>query len=467
MATRGQGARQDPLLSRAIGPGLAVVTAVVGAAGLFVGSFHLLEWGAAGLVALAFIGRRTRWAGNVAAGYAAFGGAWVGVNGARVDANGLPLLAGGLAVTALSLLQLGGFVPRRRRIDPVVLVAVQLGVGLVARWSYNLIMGSGLDPTRYGVDTWATPFVEELPLLAIGLAGAGLAVFRDPRQAISRLGLARPTWWQAAAAVAVVILLSFLDRGADLLTYLLMPRSYDAINAILDKANGGLPVGLLGAVMAGICEETLFRGALQPRAGLAIAAMLFASGHLYYGATPILVFVIASGLAYGWLRQRMNLTTAILAHTGYDITTSISADIARLGLLVLGVCFVAAAVRSDGHGWSRYVVPLAAAASFIVIGASVVTFTGSAVAWKAFGTAAFLSMAAAVLLEGSRARMPGLTVAGLLAWLVAIAVFLSAPWHGVAGWFAFPAWLIAASVGMIAWHRLGSSGYADPREVTE
>ena len=45
-------------------------------------------------------------------------------------------------------------------------------------------------------------------------------------------------------------------------------------------------------VGAGICEEVLFRGALQPRLGLPATALLFASTHVQYGLSIILGLVV-------------------------------------------------------------------------------------------------------------------------------------------------------------------------------
>src|SRR5438132_2940896 len=460
-----QGGRGEGTFSNTWAVGLAAGSVALGAPGLLLGSTQLLEWSAVALVLLAFVGRRARWAGIIAATLAGLGGLYVAADHVQriwgsAGISHWAYVAGGLLVITVSLVQAIGALRRQRRLDPVVSLSIQLGIGLIARWSYYLNSGIGLDPGRYSPDTWRTPFVAELPLLALGLAGVGVAVFRGWRPTLTRLGVVRPTWWQSAYAVVVAMFVGLLGWPANLLTYLLTPRAYDAINAIEDKTETGLVVALVFAVLAGVSEETLFRGALQPRAGIVLTALLFAAIHVQYGATPILASVFVAGLAYGWLRQRMNTTTAIMAHAGYDIAAFLPGGVGVFGLGLAGLALAVIAIRADGHRWSRYLAPLAAGGSFLVLGAGVVAVTGNPIAWKAFSTAAFLSFAIAVVLEALRLRSIALTFGGLLAWLMAVAIMWSIPWPARVWWLAPLASAIAIAAGVGAWYRLASSGYA-------
>jgi hypothetical protein len=253
--------------------------------------------------------------------------------------------------------------------------------------------------------------------------------------------------------------MTVLAGPANLLAYSWTPDAYGQINAILDKTQDGLSLALVGAVMAGTCEEVLFRGALQPRAGIVITALLFAAGHLYYGATPILAFVFVSGLAYGLLRQHMNTTTAIIAHATYDVVASLPTGVGRFGLILGLFLAILAGFRSDPGRWSRYLAPLVAAGSFLVLGSGAVAFTGSVSLWKACGVAALLAMVVAVGVEGLRSSSRLLIAGGILAWLAAAAIFWSEPWPGVATWIALPAFLISFLAGCGAWFKLALSRY--------
>jgi len=79
-----------------------------------------------------------------------------------------------------------------------------------------------------------------------------------------------------------------------------------------------LPWVLL-AVSAGVAEEILFRGALQPRLGLLLTSLLFTATHLQYGLSIVLAVILLGGLSLGLLRKHANTTTAILCHVTYDL----------------------------------------------------------------------------------------------------------------------------------------------------
>jgi hypothetical protein len=79
---------------------------------------------------------------------------------------------------------------------------------------------------------------------------------------------------------------------------------------------------------AGIGEELLFRGALQPVLGLWFTAILFAASHIQYGLTPATLAVFIIAIALGIIRQRTNTTVAILVHFGYDFVIGLLALLA-------------------------------------------------------------------------------------------------------------------------------------------
>ena len=301
----------------------ALVATVFGATGVSVVSTTAFRWFAVAVVLVAFAGRTRRWPAVASALLAGFGALYVVAERThQVLATGQPAawpyVVGGLLVAGLSAYQLRG---GARRFDPVALIALQLGVGLLARWLYFVLSGLGLEPALYAPGTWTSPLITELPLLALGLAGVGLGVTRGVGGSVRRLGIAWPSWWRIGVAMLISQLLVLSSYPATLLTYQLMPHTYFAIEQILAKSDGdsNFLLGAVIAVLAGVAEETLFRGALQPRAGILITAALFASIHIQYGASPILAMVFVHGLIYGLLRRHINTTTAILTHALYDL----------------------------------------------------------------------------------------------------------------------------------------------------
>lgn len=79
-----------------------------------------------------------------------------------------------------------------------------------------------------------------------------------------------------------------------------------------------LGVALIIGFSAGVGEEVLFRGLMQPVFGVIPAAILFALIHSHYGFTPILVLLGLLGAICGVVRLRFNTTAAILLHGAFD-----------------------------------------------------------------------------------------------------------------------------------------------------
>jgi hypothetical protein len=242
--------------------------------------------------------------------------------------------------------------------DPVVVAAVQIGAGLVANWAYFAPALFPLDPRNYHTVNWASPFVAELPLLALALAAVGLGVTREWKPALERLGIFRPAWWQPFLAVLVACLFLMLVPVENRLTFVLTRRLYYAVGFVSYFTDHGasLQVELVYAVMAGICEETLFRGALQPRTGILATAALFAAIHTQYFATPIVATIFLHGIVLGLLRRHINTTTAILAHGTYDVLANFSlgtGGAAVVGVLMVAVLVVPAVMHWDAI-WSSF-----------------------------------------------------------------------------------------------------------------
>jgi|SRR5579859_818161 len=310
---------------------------------------YALSWYAVVFVLLAVAGRTYRWAAWSAMLLGAGAGVFLASHSVAFLVSGRdpfawPYVVAGIAAAALSGLQF-----TRRRLDPVLLAAIQLGIGLVAYWIYNAVSGAGLNPDNYVPETLATPFRTELPLLGLALASAGLILQRSPVAALERLGITRPTWWQPFVALLAAAVLVGLSGFALNLAYWTTPNAYSAIGAVEYKTNETVLVGVVYALLAGISEEALFRGALQPRAGLVPTALLFAMIHIQYGLTAVLLFVFVAGLVFGALRSLFNTTTAIMAHTFVGLLMIVG--LSQLAFQILVPTLVAALVLPLWRWW--------------------------------------------------------------------------------------------------------------------
>lgn len=152
------------------------------------------------------------------------------------------------------------------------------------------------------------------------LLGVGWGVRRHGREALQRLGL-RPlslTDVLVGSGMAILMLISTGILGG-LLT-LLFGVDLDAAAGFNDQIIAQLPgvAGvLLMGVASGIGEEMLYRGALQPVAGLWITSALFALSHIQY-LSPALLIIFVLGLFLGVVRDKFGLTAAIFTHAMYN-----------------------------------------------------------------------------------------------------------------------------------------------------
>jgi membrane protease YdiL (CAAX protease family) len=158
-------------------------------------------------------------------------------------------------------------------------------------------------------------------LTLFALLGVGLFIRRRGEDTLERLCLRRPTWKQLLAAIGITALLLGLDFGTNLLWQEVDPAGYDLLDRVTQNIFGSLitvPGALALGLSAGISEELLFRGAVQPRLGLLLAAVLFAVGHVQYGLTVATFEIFVIGLILGLVRNWTNTTVCILIHAGYN-----------------------------------------------------------------------------------------------------------------------------------------------------
>jgi membrane protease YdiL (CAAX protease family) len=160
-----------------------------------------------------------------------------------------------------------------------------------------------------------------VPLALFALVGVGLFIRRDGRNTLERLGLRRPTAKQLLAAVGITVVLLGFDFCLNLIWEGVAPASYDLLERVTENLFGNLATvggAIALGLSAGISEELLFRGAVQPRLGLLLASILFAIGHMQYGLTLATLEVFVIGLVLGLIRNRTSTTLCIVIHASYN-----------------------------------------------------------------------------------------------------------------------------------------------------
>jgi uncharacterized protein len=224
--------------------------------------------------------------------------------------------------------------PVRERITPFLAIDPDNPVHSLALVLAAILFGTNLSVTLLTDPTTSSQpalslgdlLAQELSLVVLAAAGVGALTRRNLSQAATRLGLVVPTWWQIVLAVAAGGAFFAFGVGMVSLSHLLTPELARQLDTSTQHLFGGLdnPIGIAALALGpGICEEILFRGALQPRLGLVATAVLFTSIHTQYGLSLDLfsVFVIAVGL--GLVRKYTNTTTSAISHVIYNLLIGI------------------------------------------------------------------------------------------------------------------------------------------------
>ena len=187
----------------------------------------------------------------------------------------------------------------------------------------------------------------EIPFLILAATGVGIFIRRAPREAATRLGLEVPRWWHVSLALAAAGLLAAVAEGAALVGQALTPSLAQRIVDSSQHAYGPISASALGvvaiALLPGLCEDILFRGALQPRLGLLATALVFTSLHVQYSLSFDTLAILISALVLGYVRKYTNTTTSALCHAGYNLLASIGlAGAALNGAILVEVVLIAA-----------------------------------------------------------------------------------------------------------------------------
>jgi membrane protease YdiL (CAAX protease family) len=117
-----------------------------------------------------------------------------------------------------------------------------------------------------------------------------------------------------------------LNAGTETLQHRWFPDLWEHDQRMSHLIAGGLGIGgsLLLGLSAGVGEELAMRGALQPRLGLWLTALVFASLHVHYSWFGMATIFLL-GVLLGVLRDRTNTTVAIIVHCLYDISAIVVA----------------------------------------------------------------------------------------------------------------------------------------------
>ncbi|MEZ4515381.1 MAG: CPBP family intramembrane glutamic endopeptidase [Chloroflexota bacterium] len=188
---------------------------------------------------------------------------------------------------------------------------------------YAALAESAVSPTIVDV------LAQQLLFVLVAFFGVGLFTRRKDQALNERLGLVRPTMSQLFMGVRWMIFFVFLQAVIGALWTLLSPEQAQQLSSLNDTLLGDFDTvweWFLLAAAAGVGEELLFRGALQPVFGILFTSIVFALSHVQYGFSPATLTVFLLSVVLGVIRKRSNTTVTMFVHAGYNFI---------LGLLAL------------------------------------------------------------------------------------------------------------------------------------
>lgn len=155
------------------------------------------------------------------------------------------------------------------------------------------------------------------------LSGCGIAYLVKDYSA--QMGLDGLSKKQMLLFIGIGLALIPLMQGLEnVLLPLHSPQTREILTQITHafKLNTTAPLIVISAAVlglfAGIGEEILCRGFLQPKFGLVLTALFFVVLHVHYGPTWILLELFAMAMVLGVIRQKVNTTAAIITHASFD-----------------------------------------------------------------------------------------------------------------------------------------------------
>jgi CAAX protease family protein len=239
---------------------------------------------------------------------------------------GIPLMLTGLGFALPLAKPFRRLAARVTPIDPdsaVDTTGLSILLGLIAFLAtVAFATGAQEPPTDIPSVSYVELIAQNLAFVGIAYAAVGGGFVRTWRAATERLGLLPPTWRRLAAALVGLVGCFIVLFVTGAVAQALQPNLNQQLDKVVNDITAGMrnPLGaLLIGFSAGIGEETLFRGALQPRYGIGLVSILFALVHApQYGLNVTILGLFLISVIFGLLRDRYGTTASIVTHALYN-----------------------------------------------------------------------------------------------------------------------------------------------------
>jgi hypothetical protein len=264
-----------------------------------------------------------------------------------LQADSLPLL--GVGLWAPALVGILVLLPPVRRLlarllpmdagSPVHAVALSLSALIVIQLLFTLGIGlnnlaeslAAQEATGGTSTTLSGLWAQQVLTAVFAFFGVGFLIRSDWSATLQRLGLVVPSLGNIGVGIVVglgmVPLVMVIEQVSSQFNIGIDPSVQKLTEQLLGPLfNSPLGIITLG-VAAALGEETIFRGAVQPRFGIVLTALLFALVHSNYGISLSTLIVFLFGLLLGIVRKRTNTSTTMISHALYNMSLGILASL--------------------------------------------------------------------------------------------------------------------------------------------
>ncbi len=206
-------------------------------------------------------------------------------------------------------------------------LAIMLIIVQIVAVAWTFVASGGVAGLDFAYDTPLSALADlamgAILYTTLAFLGVGWLIRRDTGEALHRLSLQLPTRQDVIMGIGMAIALYGMSRVfSEIWTMLVSPDVLEqqtaASQQLFNAFNHSLILGLLLALLTGISEEILFRGAIQHVFGIVPTSIFFTIIHIQYTLTPATIILFIVSLGFGWLRARYNTTSAIIAHMTYN-----------------------------------------------------------------------------------------------------------------------------------------------------
>ncbi len=204
--------------------------------------------------------------------------------------------------------------------SPIDMMGLGIVLSIMTYFAYALSAGPGEGDVTPAV-TIASQVINVLFFVLVAFVAVGTWVYRTPSEGTVRLGISMPDFRDLAVGAAAVVPAFMLSILGSALTLYYQPEIFDDLGATMEQMSSGtnmVGVNLILFASAGIGEEILFRGAIQPRFGIVLTAAFWALVHTQYQLSFVVLGLFLVGILFGLIRKYMGTTPAIIAHALYN-----------------------------------------------------------------------------------------------------------------------------------------------------